>query len=301
MNTTRPTLLRSPQEIIRLLQDELEQTNREVMLLTVELEKRVEQRTAELRAAQQQLQSKNSELVKQSAQLAATNKELEAFGYSVSHDLRAPLRHIKGYLDAVHDEAARLSEDARQCLGGISNAADRMAKLIEDLLEFSRNSRAEMRRIQFDMGGLVRQVIAEMARDTQGRNIEWDIQPLPRVTGDCPLLKQVWVNLLSNAVKYTRPRDPAKISVTCAEKSGEWEFCVRDNGVGFDMRYSERLFGVFQRLHDPNEFEGTGIGLANVRRIISRHGGRCWGEGKVGEGAAIYFTLPLPANEAERA
>jgi light-regulated signal transduction histidine kinase (bacteriophytochrome) len=288
----------SPQETIRLLQQELTETNREVLLLTVELDKRVEARTAELCATQEELKMKNSELLRQTARLEAANNELEAFSYSVSHDLRAPLRHIQGYVDALQEEyAAVLGGAGRLYLEKVLDSITRMAKLINDLLAFSRMARAEMQQTRFSMGELVGETLQEMREDLQGRNIEWEIQPLPAIKGDQALLKQVWINLLSNAVKYTRPRDPAKIQIRCAEKAGEWEFCVRDNGVGFDMRYAGKLFGVFQRLHRADEFEGTGIGLVNVRQIIKRHGGRTWAESKVDEGTAIYFTLPILQSE----
>jgi light-regulated signal transduction histidine kinase (bacteriophytochrome) len=172
-----------------------------------------------------------------------------------------------------------------------------MGRLIDDLLAFSRMGRSEMCRTEVNMGELAEDALQEMAADAAGRNIEWNIQPLPVVRGDPALLRQVWVNLFSNAIKYTRPRNPAKISVTGGKKNGAWEFCVQDNGVGFDMRYVDKIFGVFQRLHNAEEFEGTGIGLANVRRTILRHGGRTWAESKVGEGAALYFTLPISVEE----
>jgi light-regulated signal transduction histidine kinase (bacteriophytochrome) len=264
------------------------------LLLTVDLEGRVERRTAQLRAAQQELQVKNSELVRQAAQLETANKELEAFSYSVSHDLRAPLRHIRAYVGSLgEDRDSQLSSEGRHLVTRISDAADRMSKLIEDLLAFSRGGRAEIVHTQVDMGELVKEVRAEMASDARGRNIEWEIERLPTVGGDRALLKQVWVNLLSNAIKYTRPRDPARIRILWAQKGGEEEFCVQDNGVGFDMRYAGKLFDVFKRLHDAQEFEGTGVGLANVRRTISRHGGRSWAEAQINKGTSIYFTLPI--------
>jgi hypothetical protein len=233
---------------------------------------------------------------RRTAELEAANNELEAFSYSVSHDLRAPLRHICGYLEALKEDSdTKFSDSSRRFMGAIGKSADLMSKLIENLLEFSRLGRTEMHQRQFSMEELVREVIAEMSSDTQGRNIEWDVQSLPAIHGDRSMLKQVWVNLLSNAVKYTRPRDPAKIFVCCENKDGEWVFRVRDNGVGFNMANVDKLFGVFQRLHDASEFEGTGVGLANVRRTIARHGGRAWAEGKVDEGACVFFTLPIQA------
>ncbi len=283
---------RDLQETIRLLQNELAETNREVLLLTVELDKRVAERTAELARAQEQLRRKNAELLTRSAQLESANKELEAFSYSVSHDLRAPLRHISGYLQALSEEASDLNDEARGFIRAISASTERMNALIEDLLAFSRMSRASMSKSQLDMRRVVEEVVGEMTEETRGRNIEWELLDLPVVSADASLLKQVWVNLLSNAVKYTRPRNPARITVGHHEHADQWEFYVRDNGVGFDMRYAGKLFGVFQRLHGPDEFEGTGIGLANVRQIIRRHGGETRAESQVNVGTTIYFTLP---------
>ncbi len=269
------------------------------------LELRVQERMAELadaleahRQAEQQIKKLNQELekrvVERTAQLENANKELEAFSYSVSHDLRAPLRHIDGFAEMLRDDAsAVLGERSRRYLETISTSAKRMGGLIDDLLVFSRMGRAEMRQTRFAMDRLVKEVLKEMTVELQSRQIEWEIDPLPEVWGDRAMLKQVWVNLLSNAVKYTRPRERARIQICCARTSErELQFFVRDNGVGFDTQYSNRLFGVFQRLHHPEEFDGTGIGLANVRRIVHRHGGRTWAEAKVNEGATFYFTLP---------
>jgi light-regulated signal transduction histidine kinase (bacteriophytochrome) len=172
-----------------------------------------------------------------------------------------------------------------------------MGKLIDDLLLFSQMGRVEMRQTRVSMAELVKQVLQELAGDANGRNIEWDIQSLPDVRGDLSMLKQVWANLLSNAIKYTRPRELAKIEIGSRRENGELEFHVRDNGAGFDMKYAEKLFGVFQRLHRAEEFEGTGVGLANVRRIVARHGGRTWAQAKVGEGAIFYFTIPAPKGD----
>jgi light-regulated signal transduction histidine kinase (bacteriophytochrome) len=285
----------SPQETIRLLQQELTETNREVLLLTVELDKRVEQRTAELEIAQEDLRQKNAELLKRTAELEEANKELETFSYSVSHDLRAPIRHIEGYVQLMlADQSAVINDAAQVYLNRISAAANLMRNLIDDLLAFSRMARSEMRQTRFSVAELLKEILQEMSDDTQNRNIQWEIQPLPVVEADRALFKQVWVNLVSNAVKYTRPRNPAKIKIGCVQTNGEWEFSLEDNGVGFDMRHAEKMFGVFQRLHSAEEFEGTGIGLANVRQIVSRHGGRTWAIGEVDKGATIYFSLPIP-------
>ncbi len=178
-------------------------------------------------------------------------------------------------------------------MAAISKSTDSMGRLIDGLLAFSRTGRTAIRPSQFNMTELVNEVREEISAEAPGRNISWEIQPLPGVSGDRGLLKEVWVNLLSNAVKYTRPRDPAIIKIGCVERGGEWEFYVADNGVGFDMEYAGKLFGVFQRLHSESEFEGTGIGLANVSRTILRHGGRVWAKGEVDAGTTLYFSLPV--------
>lgn len=226
--------------------------------------------------------------------LEESNRELEAFSYSVSHDLRAPLRHVQGYVEMLKRATdGLLPEKASRYLQTIANASREMGVLIDDLLSFSRMSRSEMRHGLVDVNALVRECIAGLEPSPRERQVVWTLPPLPAVTGDRPMLKQVFVNLLENAVKYTRPRDPAVIEVGCAGvEDGRRIFFVRDNGVGFDQAYVHKLFGVFQRLHRPEEFEGTGIGLANVRRIVGRHGGRTWAVGQPDRGATIYFTLP---------
>jgi light-regulated signal transduction histidine kinase (bacteriophytochrome) len=237
-------------------------------------------------------------LLKRTQELEAANRELEAFSFSVSHDLRAPLRHIRGYMDVLlEDPESKFSDSGQRCASSITRAAGQMNQLIEDLLMFSKMSRVEMEKSRFKMTELVQETIGDMAAEVQDRDIQWRIQPLPDLTADRSMLKQVWVNLLSNAVKYTRTRAPAEISVGAIRKDGEWEFSVCDNGVGFDMKNAGKLFGVFQRLHEAKDFEGTGIGLANVRRTISRHGGRTWAEASPGEGACFYFTLPAQSDE----
>jgi PAS domain S-box-containing protein len=225
--------------------------------------------------------------------LAVVNQELEAFSYSVSHDLRAPLRHIHGYVEMLQRATdGQLSEKAKHYLKTITDASVEMAQLIDDLLAFSRVGRAEIRGTSIPLGALVHDVIRGLEMATNGRPIVWQIAPLPQVVGDASLLKQVLTNLVGNAVKYTRMRDPAKIEIGCAgEEDGRAVLFVRDNGVGFDMQYAHKLFGVFQRLHRAEEFEGTGIGLATVRRIVARHGGRAWAEGAINDGATFYFTL----------
>ena len=244
----------------------------ELRQLTVELEYRVRERTAELQA---------------------TNDELEAFSYSVSHDLRAPLRHISGFTDLLERQYGdELNEQARHYMATISQSARNMGTLIDDLLQLSRSGRTELNLAQVDMGDAVREVLETLQASQADRNIEWQVEPLPIVWGDAALLRQVWLNLLDNAMKFTRPRAKARITVQVRETDDEYEFSVHDNGVGFDVRYADKLFGVFQRLHRNDQFEGTGIGLANVRRIVTRLGGRTWGEAVPDQGAVFGFSLP---------
>lgn len=232
-------------------------------------------------------------VVERTAQLDAANRELEAFSYSVSHDLRAPLRHINGYVDLLNERfQENLPDKAQHYLTTISTAAKQMGTLIDDLLQFSRTGRQEMRRSKFNMGTLLAEVLEKMKPDTKHRNITWSIQELPDVTGDYAMLKQVWANLLDNAVKYTKLQDSPEITIQTYEEAGNVIFSVRDNGVGFDMKYAGKLFGVFQRLHSQAEFEGTGIGLANVQRILQKHNGNVWAEAEYHKGATFYFSLP---------
>jgi PAS domain S-box-containing protein len=227
------------------------------------------------------------------AELAVVNQELETFSYSVSHDLRAPLRHIHGYVEMLQRVTdGQLSERATHYLKTITDASEEMGQLIDDLLAFSRVGRAEIRNTSVRLGELVQDVIRSLEMATKGRSIVWQIASLPTVVGDASLLKQVLTNLIDNAVKYSRLRDPATIEIACSdEEAGRVVLFVRDNGVGFDMQYANKLFGVFQRLHRSEEFEGTGIGLATVRRIVTRHGGRVWAQGAINEGATFYLTL----------
>lgn len=256
----------------------------------------LQRREAELRQAHQDISSINNDLEnrvqQRTAQLTAANQELESFSYSVSHDLRAPLRHMDGFAELLKkNQSDRLDEKGRRHLQVISDAARKMGALIDDLLVFSRMGRQEMRRNCVSMQELVKEAISQHEEGCAQRKIEWNISELPSVEGDCAMLKQVWLNLISNALKYSRTREIACIQIGCEVLPREFVFFVRDNGVGFDMQYADKLFGVFQRLHGENEFEGTGVGLANIRRIITRHGGRTWAESTLGEGATFYFSL----------
>ena len=248
------------------------------------------------RRAQQELERLNRELEdrvrSRTAQLEAANQELEAFSYSVSHDLRAPVRHIDGFVKLLEREQPPATEKAAHYLGTIAASSQRMAALIDDLLELSRTGRAPLELRTVALGPLVEEVIAELRPDIVRRCIEWRVGALPAVRGDASLLRVVLQNLLDNAVKYTRRQAEAVVELGAMTlDDGATAIFVRDNGVGFDMRYAERLFGVFQRLHRADEFEGTGIGLATARRVIHRHGGRIWGEAEPGRGACFYFTL----------
>jgi PAS domain S-box-containing protein len=263
-----------------------EPKNRQVAILFNDITKSKEAEAEILRGSQ--------EVKTANEKLQAANKELESFSYSVSHDLRAPLRHIDGFVDLLAKNIGRaMDERSRRYLNIIADSARQMGQLIDDLLVFSRMSRGELHTAKVASNSLLDEVISMMQMDTKDRKIVWKIGALPEVEADPAMLRQVWMNLIGNAVKYTRPRNPAEIEVGCnSEADGEYVFYVKDNGVGFDMQYLDKLFGVFQRLHRPEEFEGTGIGLANVRRIISRHGGRTWAEGKIDQGATFFFSLP---------
>lgn len=248
----------------------------------------------ERKRREQEIYELNAELAKRSTELEGTNKELEAFAYSVSHDLRAPLRHMAGYSELLQKRAAPvLDEKGNRYILMVMESAKRMGSLIDDLLSFSRIGRAETQKTIVSAGQLVREALSEVKQETEGRNIAWKIGTLPDFYGDRSMLRLVIVNLLSNAIKFTRTRPQAVIEVGSAGgTNGETVIFIRDNGVGFDMQYANKLFGVFQRLHQTNEFEGTGIGLATVQRIIHRHGGRVWAEGLVDQGATFYFSAP---------
>jgi len=244
-----------------------------ILELNSDLEQRITERTRELQAA---------------------NEELQAFGYSISHDLRAPLRHVLGYINMLIKEAGPLlSEKSLRHLATISLSAERMGELIDDLLAFSRLGRVELEKKDVSLDELVRETMGDFKAEAKNRHIVWKILPLPTVWAGRALLRMALVNLISNAIKFTSPREEAVIEIGCAsDKNDQTAIYIRDNGVGFDAAYVDQLFGVFQRLHTRKEFEGTGIGLANVQRIIHRHGGETWAEGAVDAGATFYFSLP---------
>jgi len=247
---------------------------------------------AEFNRMAEALSDKETQLLNYIRRLENANKELEAFTYSVSHDLRAPLRHINGYVELLTGRFRNaLPEKGIHYLDTIADSARQMAALIDDLLQFSRTGRQEMQRADVDMNLILQEVLEITKHDNVGRSIEWSVATLPPVHGDPAMLRQVWFNILNNAAKFTRKKEKATIDVGYREDSIEYIFFVRDNGVGFDMQYAHKLFGIFQRLHSSEEFEGTGIGLANVRRIIAKHGGRTWAEAALDKGAVFYFTL----------
>lgn len=248
------------------------QAEKEIFELNRDLEQRVVERTAELEAV---------------------NTELADFSYSVSHDLRAPLRHIDGYLELLQKRMAdSLDELSSHYLTSIMNSSRRMGTLIDSLLAFTRMRRTQISWDTLDLNCLVHDVIDQLTQDKNQRRIHWQITDLPTVNGDPIMLRIVLMNLISNAIKFTQTRVVAEIAIGSQTTENETIIFVRDNGVGFDMAYADRLFGVFQRLHRNDEFEGLGIGLANIRRIIRLHGGKTWAEGKLNEGATFYFTLP---------
>ncbi|AGG87853.1 ATP-binding protein [Rhodanobacter denitrificans] len=244
--------------------------------------------------AEQQVNELNRQLEGKVAQISDVNRELEAFSYSVSHDLRAPLRHIAGFARKLEQHLGdRIDEKSAHYIEVIAGSAQRMAVLIDDLLVFSRLGRGALRLQAVDMQSLLDEARALAESGVSGRRIVWDVAPLPMVIGDENMLRTVWQNLLGNAVKYTGHCEVARIAVSVRQgRNGDYEFTVSDNGAGFDMQYADKLFGVFQRLHRASEFPGNGIGLANVRRIVARHGGRVWAEAESGRGAHFHFSLP---------
>jgi len=263
----------------------IEDQKNELQRYATDLERRVEERTHEL-------QDRNESLRRNAAELLAANTELDAFAYSVSHDLRAPLRSIDGFSQILlEDYAARLDEAGRETLHRVRAASQRMGTLIDDLLKLARVTRAEIRTEDVDLSGMARDIVADLQRTTPERQVEFAIAPGLTARGDARLLRVALDNLLRNSWKYTAKQPAPRVEFASADANGGRAFMVRDNGAGFDMKYADKLFGVFQRLHSAADFEGTGIGLATVRRIINRHGGRIWAEGAVDRGATFYFTL----------
>jgi signal transduction histidine kinase len=268
-----------------------------------QMRERIKRQAEQLIAANRRLEEEiverkraETEIRQRSEQLQLLNAELESFSYSVSHDLRAPLRHINGFAGLLDQHATgALDDKGQRYLSSIVGAAKQMAVLIDDLLMFSRMGRTALHATTVDLGVLVQDVLLELKPDTEKRDIAWSVGRLPHVHGDLPMLRLALLNLIGNAVKYTRRCERPTIEIGSRDAETETIVFVRDNGAGFDMQYAGKLFGVFHRLHSAEEFEGTGIGLANVRRIVLRHGGRVWAEGAVGQGATFYFSLPKQA------
>lgn len=292
---TMPVRLRGDREVsCRILLRSCLSGGRRYIELRLDDASRRARRVDEVRRQNELLEQRVAE---RTAELEQTNQELEAFGYSVSHDLRVPVRHVLGFAALLRQESG-VSLDPAQArhLESITTAAERMSELIDDLLDFSRIGRSELHKRPVDLADLVQSARNDLRRETEGRDIEWLIHPLPVVHGDHSLLRQAVVNLVSNALKFTSSYQKARIEIGASSLDPEETVVyIRDNGVGFDPQYTGKLFGVFQRLHHGRQFEGTGIGLANVRRIVQRHGGRVWAEGKPGEGATFYFALPRSA------
>ncbi len=256
----------------------------------IEVEKQRKRAEHDLAELNKELERRIKE---RTAQLIETNKELEAFAYSVSHDLQAPLRHINGFIELLKKQLPNVDDKTLHYLKTISESAARMGRLIDDLLTFSRLGRAELNKQKVNCSSMINEIIEEFRIEYQNRNINWRISPMPQVEADYSLLKQVFANLIANAIKFTSKREIATIELDCKEENNYYVFSVKDNGVGFDMQYYDKLFGVFQRLHSITEFTGTGIGLANVKRIVTKHGGTVWAEGRIDEGATFYFTIPI--------
>ncbi len=279
------------------LKIDLQEAQRKIVML----ERRIKLLEEGLHQAERlrQMYENMKELVgKRTVQLEAANKELEAFAYSVSHDLHAPLRAIDGFSRILlEDQADKLDDEGKRLLNVVRDNTIRMEQLIDDILKFSRTGRKEMALAEIDMERLAREVFAELQPAVDGSKLQVEIERLPAAKGDSAMMRQVFVNLLSNALKFSRKKEPARIKVGGSIEGDGAVYYVKDNGAGFDMQFADKLFGVFQRLHAVTEFEGTGIGLAIVKRIITRHGGRVWAEGKVNEGATIYFSLPRRGEE----
>lgn len=299
------------QAALNILED-FEAEKAKVAATNVELSEEVAERkrteqalarhTKELARSNAELEQANQTLRQRTSELQAVNAELETFTYSVSHDLRAPLRHVDGFSRILVEEwGGQLDPAAHQYLQRIRAAIRQMAVMVDELLHLARVGRQELRQQVTGLNSLVEEVLRDLKPEMEGRQIEWRIGSLPFVDCDPGLMKQVFANLLSNAVKYTRPRPAALIEVDAINHNGQPAVFVRDNGVGFSMKYADKLFGVFQRLHRAEDFEGTGVGLATVQRILQKHGGRIWAHAELDKGATFYFTLgtseSIPAEE----
>jgi len=285
--------IRNREELLNAQTEELMSTEEMLRELNQHLEERVVERTEKLQEATEELQTLNRNLVQRTLSLEDANKQLESFAYSISHDLRAPLRHIASFAAILAAEhAAQLDETGHGYLQRIGKGCSRMEELIAAILGFSQVARQPVKKEKIDVEQVIRELMIELQDEQDGRSVELVIGHFPPCMADPLLFRQVMANLLGNALKYTRQRETARIEVGASRENDEVLFFVRDNGAGFDMQYADRLFGVFQRFHRQEEFEGTGVGLAIVRSIIQRHGGRIWAESAPDRGATFYFTLP---------
>ena len=276
------------EEIVTSYEDKIERANE---LVTLNKEKA--KLDIDLITTNKKNVNLNLEKEKRAEELIIANKELEAFSYSVSHDLRAPLRHISGFVDLLNNNnSTQLDSKGLRFLNIITESAHEMGNLIDALLTFSRLSRTELQRVKINSKNIVSRALKTFSDELTGRKVKINISDLPDAMGDENLINQVWVNLISNALKYSRNKEKAVIDIGGKVENGEVIFHIKDNGAGFDMKYADKLFGVFQRLHKASDFEGIGIGLANVNRIVMRHGGKCWAESKVGKGATFLFSVP---------
>jgi two-component system, sensor histidine kinase and response regulator len=295
--------LKRQAESLRQAHDELEVRVRNRTFQLAVANESLQREIGERQRAEENIRKINAELEKRvsdrTAELAATNRELEAFTYSVAHDLQAPLRNIQSYVQLLLDEwSSKLPPETDQYLKRIASRTKYMALLISGLLNLSMIGKQGLKRQKIDLNGIVEEVVTGLKAETPNRRIEWKIDSLPAETCDPQLMRQVFTNLLHNAIKYTQPRAEAVIEIGKLENNGETAIFVRDNGVGFNMKYADKLFGMFQRLHPGAEFEGTGIGLATVERIVRKHGGRIWVDAEEKKGATFYFTIGKVADSA---